>query len=128
VTFTIRGSPLPKAISAFLLQNVQCLRRLLRDGGIEVPSDEEDMILEQEGFDPGCDSIQKPTTDPHQFWTALQNVCREVGGEWKDITDHVMSFGPRMAGGCVLIDNRKGDATLNSCVIVSHLKETNHIE
>jgi hypothetical protein len=39
-----------------------------------------------------------------------------------------MSFGPHMAGGCVLIDNRKGDATFNSCVIDSHLKHTNHIE
>ena len=113
VTFTIRASPLPKDISAFLLQNMYSLKRLLREGGIEV-SREEVTVLDREGFDPGCDIIHKPTTDLHHFWTALQDICKEVGGEWKDITDRIVSFGPHMAGGCVLIDNRKDVAIANS--------------
>ncbi|KAF7768579.1 hypothetical protein Agabi119p4_7822 [Agaricus bisporus var. burnettii] len=51
--------------------------------------------------------MRNPSVKPEQFWDALQDKCKEVGGEWEGITDKVWAFGPQRAGGCLLIDARK---------------------
>jgi len=42
------------------------------------------------------------------FWEGLKEVCQEVGGEWKELEETIWAFGPQGAGGCVLVDARKG--------------------
>jgi ribosome assembly protein 1 len=129
VRFTIRANPLPKAFSTFVLDNLQSLKKLQRESEAGLGSSElgEDIgaVPDPEEFDLHGDIIRKPAVAPNQFWTALQNVCTEIGGEWSGVTDNIMSFGPYKAGGCVLIDARKTTCSHSyvlPCLILSYIR------
>jgi ribosome assembly protein 1 len=115
VKFTIRASPLPQVILGFLLENLGTLKSLQqeyksRDAGIihdTVDPEDEDTNI-------SGDIARKPLVTPAQFWAALQEKCKEVGGEWQNITDRIWAFGPSRAGGCVLVDSRKSSTPHSS--------------
>ncbi|KAG7088583.1 hypothetical protein E1B28_012560 [Marasmius oreades] len=107
INFTIRASPLPEPIRDFLLQNLATLKKVQHqldhkaDGQIGQLRAEE-FVNENRG-----DITRDSEVRPDQFWTSLQHVCREVGGEWDNIVDRIWGFGPQRAGSCLLIDSRK---------------------
>ncbi|KAF9267559.1 P-loop containing nucleoside triphosphate hydrolase protein [Marasmius fiardii PR-910] len=107
INFTIRASPLPKPIRDFVLQNLVTLKNLhqqerkISDGEIEQVQ-AEDLVNENRG-----DILRDAEVRPDQFWTSLQRVCREVGGDWDKVVDRIWAFGPQQAGGCLLIDSRR---------------------
>ena len=69
----------------------------------------------ERSYDGSGETFRKPTVRPEQFWTALEEVCKKAGGDWdKGIVDRIWAFGPRKAGGCLLVDARKNVKTLNS--------------
>ncbi|KAI6005368.1 P-loop containing nucleoside triphosphate hydrolase protein [Pisolithus marmoratus] len=109
VSFTIRAAPLPDIIHQFILQNLAVLRTLLQerraaDGDTPVGTvnpGEEELTGVQD------DILHSPSVRPEQFWDALDDRCKEAGGEWSGIADRIWAFGPHGAGGCILIDARK---------------------
>jgi len=85
----------------FLLDNARTLNKFLhdrQDGKADGDVDKYDDIL------------RKPTAKPEQFWDALRDKCKEVGGEWVGNDNRIWAFGPQGAGGCLLIDARKPKA------------------
>lgn len=117
VTFSIRSAPVPDVILQFLLHNITTLRALQQDGQIngDAPSSSMDIVSESELVGVQGDVLYTPSVRADQFWDALEDKCNEAGGEWVNVIDRIWSFGPRHAGGCVLIDCRK-DTTPLSCV------------
>lgn len=110
VTFTIRASPLPRPILDFILENLETLKKLQHDKKWgETTEDQEDLAT----VDIYGDVIRKPNVRPENFWVALQERSKEVGGEWEGLADKIWAFGPQKAGGCLLIDARK-PASINS--------------
>jgi ribosome assembly protein 1 len=60
------------------------------------------------GEDVQADVVRVPTVKPETFWAGLEEKCLAAGGEWANVADKVWAFGPQGAGGCLLIDARKG--------------------
>ncbi|KAI9058442.1 translation elongation factor 2 [Trametes sanguinea] len=112
VKFTIRAVPLPAVIYEFLVDNLAILRRMQQERkageeagkGGDTGADGED----DENYDVQGDFIKKPTIKAEQFWHALEEKCREAGGEWADVADKIWAFGPQRMGTCLLIDTRPG--------------------
>jgi len=123
VTFSIRSVPIPDIILQFLLHNLTTLKTLQQDrqtdrvSGIDIVSESE---LAAEG-----NVLHTPSVRADHFWDALEEKCKEAGGEWKDICNRIWSFGPRHAGGCVLVDCRKDTTPLSCVVLPCHLSVVN---
>lgn len=117
VTFSIRSVPVPDVILQFLLHNLTTLRALQQDGQTDrdIPGSSIDIVSEGELVGVQGDVLHTPSVRADQFWDALEDKCNEAGGEWVNVSDRIWSFGPRHAGGCVLIDYRKDTIPL-SCV------------
>ncbi|KAG2145893.1 P-loop containing nucleoside triphosphate hydrolase protein [Suillus clintonianus] len=115
VTFSIRSAPVPDVILQFLLHNLTTLRELQQDGQTdrETSGGSIDIVSENELVGVQGDVLHTPSVRADQFWNALEERCNEAGGEWAKICDRIWSFGPRYAGGCVLIDNRKDTTPLS---------------
>jgi len=122
VKFSIRAVPLPKALLEFILDNITILKMLQRErrnaleGSAEDDDqDKDDHADHERSYDDSGERFRKPTVRPDQFWTTLEEVCRKAGGDWdKGVVDRIWAFGPRKAGGCLLIDARKNAKTPNS--------------
>lgn len=115
VTFSIRSAPVPDVILQFLLHNLTTLRALQQDGQIngDASGSSMDIVSESELVGVQGDVLYTPSVRADQFWNALEDKCNEAGGEWVNIIDRIWSFGPRHAGGCVLIDYRKDTTPLS---------------
>jgi ribosome assembly protein 1 len=111
VQFTIRASPLPRPILDYILQNLAVLKKLQTERKAkdtqETPDkgEEDQVTLDVQG-----EIFRTPNVLPEKFWSTLEEICREQGGEWADITDRIWAFGPQAAGGCLLVDARKATA------------------
>ncbi|KAF8630859.1 hypothetical protein AX17_005218 [Amanita inopinata Kibby_2008] len=118
VNFSIRATPLPRVILDFILDSISVLKSLQRERRVKelkIQSDDQDQEeteqeeeFNQESFDIQGDFHRKPTVKPEQFWDTLRQKCKEVGTEWEEIIDRIWAFGPHRAGGCILVDARKG--------------------
>lgn len=126
VKFSIRAIPLPKSLLEFILDNISILKRLQRErrnalGGSAEDQDqdkEDDYADHERSYEDSGEMFRNPTVRPEQFWTALEGVCKKVGGDWdKDVVDRIWAFGPLKAGGCLLIDARKNIKTPSSYVL-----------
>ncbi|KAH9942913.1 P-loop containing nucleoside triphosphate hydrolase protein [Amylocystis lapponica] len=105
--FTVRASPLPTELSEFLQDNMAILKWIgLKQNARRDTSEIESDVEGVEGVDLQGEIIKKPTIQPGDFWKILQETCKKAGGEWADIADHIWTFGPQRAGGCILIDIR----------------------
>ncbi|KAG1749306.1 P-loop containing nucleoside triphosphate hydrolase protein [Suillus lakei] len=115
VTFSIRSAPVPDVILQFLLHNLATLRTLQQDSQIDrdTSGSSIDIISENELVGVQGDVLHTPNVRADQFWNALEGKCNEAGGEWVNICNRIWSFGPRHAGGCVLIDYRKDTTPLS---------------
>lgn len=112
VRFTVRASPLPGPILAFVLENIAILKRLQNDRKArDSQTSGKDIIEEAINVEVHGDIVRKPTVSPEQFWDALQKICDDVGGEWRGIVERIWALGPQRAGGCLLIDARKSTTT-----------------
>ena len=105
VKFTIRASPLPPAISEFVLQNLAILKKLQNDRKFK---DTQETVTEDPHFagEMQGDMARIPGVTPENFWTTLDKICQQEGGEWADIAEGTWAFGPQKVGGCLLIDAR----------------------
>lgn len=105
VTFTVRAAPLPTDVREFLLDNLAILRKLERDQKTSVEDDDLDgeTAIEMDG-----EIARQPTVAVDKFWPALEDVLHKAGGEWAGISEQIWGFGPHRAGGCMLVDARKG--------------------
>lgn len=63
---------------------------------------------DEEGVNVHGDVLRKATVKPDEFWSALGEICAQAGGDWGDLVDKMWAFGPQSAGGCLLVDGRKG--------------------
>jgi ribosome assembly protein 1 len=123
VKFSIRAAPLPKPLLEFILDNSSILKKLQRERR-NAPGDSADGHdqdgggddADQEGsYDDSGETFRTPTVRPDRFWTALEEICKRVGGDWdKGVVDRIWAFGPHKAGGCLLIDARKKNKIPNS--------------
>jgi ribosome assembly protein 1 len=113
VHFRVRASPLPSPVLGFVLDNITVLKKLQNDRKAKDSqlSQNKAIVGETMNDDVHGDIMRKPTVTPEQFWSALQKVCDEVGGEWEGIVERIWAFGPQGAGGCLLIDGRKSAPT-----------------
>ena len=126
VKFSIRSVPLPNPLLEFVLDNIPILKRLQRErknaleGSTEAENhdnEDDDNDDRERSYDGSRETFRKPTVRPDQFWTALEEVCKKVGGDWdKGVVDRIWAFGPLKAGGCLLIDARKNAETPKSYV------------
>jgi ribosome assembly protein 1 len=124
VTFSIRSAPVPDVILQFLLHNLTTLRALQQDGQTDRDKSGSsiDIVSESELVGVQGDVLYTPGVRADQFWNALEDKCNEAGGEWVNVSDRIWSFGPRHAGGCVLIDYRKDTTPLS----LRHRLSRNH--
>ncbi|KAG1776182.1 P-loop containing nucleoside triphosphate hydrolase protein [Suillus placidus] len=115
VTFSIRSAPVPDVILQFLLHNLTSLRALQQDGQTDrdISGSSIDIVSESELVGVQGDVLHTSSVRADQFWNALEEKCNEAGGEWVNISDRIWSFGPRRAGSCVLIDDRKDTTPLS---------------
>lgn len=110
IKFTIRAAPLPQDILQFILDNVITLKRMQHEqrmGDMTLTDEEAREIEDEEAANIHGDAVRRTNLRPDQFWDALDKVCTDIGGDWADISRRIWSFGPRRAGGCILIDARK---------------------
>ncbi|KAJ2934588.1 hypothetical protein H1R20_g2507, partial [Candolleomyces eurysporus] len=109
VQFTIRAAPLPSVILNYILENVSILKRLQHEYKAKQTGQQTEEVeaQEEESVDTYSDVVRKPTVTVDQFWTVLEEKCKEAGGEWEGIVDNIWAFGPNKAGGCLLVDARK---------------------
>ena len=110
LVFTLRATPLPSPILEFILENLATLRQLHLNQTSE--RDNEQFAGdndELDGVDLHGDIVRKHNINRDQFWDALHNICKEVGGEWEGVVDKIWAFGPQKAGGCLLIDDRSSN-------------------
>lgn len=130
VKFSIRAAPLPKSLLEFVLDNVSVLKRFQRERRNTVggSAGDRDQVEDDEGaehdrsYDDSGETFRTPSVRPDQFWTRLEEVCKQAGGDWdKSIIDRIWAFGPHNAGGCLLIDARKNVKTPNSYALPSFL-------
>ncbi len=64
---------------------------------------------ESEQFRAQDDVERRPTVEsPDMFWSRLREICQEVGGEWDGVDEKIWAFGSQSAGGCMMVDARKG--------------------
>jgi ribosome assembly protein 1 len=124
VTFSIRSAPVPDVILQFLLHNLTTLRTLQQDRQTDRDSSI-DIAPESELAGAEGNVLYTPSVRADQFWNALEEKCKEAGGEWVDICDRIWSFGPRHAGGCVLVDCRKDTTPLSCVTLRCHLGVVN---
>ena len=117
VKFTIRASPLPKAILNFVLQNVSIIKKLRHERRTQDSAEAQNKEEEQESDNYG-EVARKPSVGLESFWEALQKVCEETGGEWADIIEQIWAFGPQKAGGCLLVDKRKSGIPFSSVLLL----------
>ncbi|THH15351.1 hypothetical protein EW146_g5098 [Bondarzewia mesenterica] len=113
INFTIRAVPLPSSIATFIRDNLSVLKHLqseraAAEGSAGLLDGDEEGQAAMSG-----DIVHKATVRSDEFWEALRQRCKEVGGEWTDIVDNIWAFGPHGAGECLLIDARK-DGVPNS--------------
>ncbi|KZT11987.1 translation elongation factor 2 [Laetiporus sulphureus 93-53] len=116
VKFTIRAAPLPKKLTEFLLDNLATLKLMDYEQGTERVQ----LAQENEEYDVQGEIMRKPSIKPEEFWRALVDVCKEVGGEWADVVDRVWAFGPQRVGSCMLVESRPG---VTSTSIMGSLKK-----
>lgn len=114
VSLTIRAVPLPDIILQFILQNLTTLRTLLQNrNSTSLDTSDSGNIPAMGHSGMQGDVLHTPSVKPEQFWSALTEKCNEAGGEWSGIVDRIWAFGPGGAGGCVLIDARKEEASMS---------------
>jgi len=116
VSFTLRAAPIPAPILQYILENLSILKKLQQEKKAEETGMEaEEVEAEEEEREGGHgDVVRKPTVTKGEFWQGLKAVCKEVGGEWEGIVEKIWAFGPQKAGGCLLVDNRKGSGSKSS--------------
>ena len=95
------------------MENLSALKTLQSDlnrraedsshGDADDQGEDPDLEVDLQG-----DIVRRPSVRPEEFWTELAKKCQEVGGEWVDVVDRIWAFGPQGAGGCFLVDSRKG--------------------
>lgn len=98
VTFTVRATPLPETITAFLLANASTLKKLQRDRRLGKQYLEDDEEIRTEGIDTSLE------VSVEEFWTKLEEICKAAGKEWMNVADQVWAFGPKRVGANLLID------------------------
>lgn len=105
VKFTIRAAPVPSEIFQFLQDNLAVLRQMERERN----SNMKDQVAEddvEEEVDLQGELIKRPTVKLDAFWGALTKACETAGGEWANIQDRLIAFGPQRAGTCLLLESR----------------------
>ena len=117
--FTIRASPLPKSIWEFLETNHTVIRQLHRESRSKKDPSQREVTFEedQDDMDLQGEVYRQPTVDGAQFWPALEEVCKKCGGEWVDVVNKIVAFGPKKVGTCLLLDARKDSQQQNSYVL-----------
>lgn len=117
IRFTIRAVPLPSPLLRFIQSNMSLLRRLGRDRGRSHSSNDTTLDADDgdkegnliEGAVLYGDVISKPTVRLEEFWSKLDEVCETLDAEWRGLSERLWAFGPRSAGGCILIDSRNSE-------------------
>jgi len=97
VSLRIRTRPLPKSVTEFLLKHAESMKSFV-DRKIRV---EEELTLERI-------TLEKLLTF-QEFQTQLNRVLSSEGGEWREIIDRIVTFGPKRIGPNILIDSTDHD-------------------
>lgn len=109
INFTIRATPLPKPIFEFLRDNLVLLRRMQQENSRE--ETEHDESEDTDEVDLQGEVLKRPTVKAEEFWSTLEEKCKDAGPEWADVPERVWAFGPQKAGSCLLVDSRSGSPT-----------------
>lgn len=118
INFSIRAAPLPRTIFDFLRDNLVLLRRMQREKSHEeAPNSaapgqsnevEYDETEDADEVDFQGEILKRPTVKAEEFWSVLEEKCKDAGTEWADVTGRIWAFGPQKAGTCLLVDSRSG--------------------
>ncbi len=100
VNFTIRAIPLPPPIIDFLLSHTASIANMLSQRGSR--ADEDEASEARDAVEGTQDHGRTLTSE--QFWTDLERLLRETGGEWAGAADRVWGFGPKAIGANLLLD------------------------
>ncbi|EIN12824.1 P-loop containing nucleoside triphosphate hydrolase protein [Punctularia strigosozonata HHB-11173 SS5] len=134
VTFTVRAVPLAQPIIEFLLDNSTVLKAIQEgrtDQGRQFEQAETDNTLEAEGgLQAHTDASRSATVRAENFWTAFEEKCKEVGGEWAEVASRVWAFGPQRTGSCLLVDSTSSTVSTSLMRRLAKLRSTGneHIE
>lgn len=109
VVFTIRAAPLPQTITDFLLSNMSILRRFHTEGHSQARKTS--VNTEEAGEEFADEIARQATVKPEEFWSTLEKLCKEAGGEWADVADRIWAFGPHRVGPNILVDRMGGIST-----------------
>ncbi|KAK4684958.1 ribosome assembly protein 1, partial [Tremellales sp. Uapishka_1] len=100
VTFSLRATPIPPTIIAFLLDNTSSIASMSVQKRTSSTDEEED----QEERDAGEGQDQGRKLNSTQFWDQLEKLCDQAGGEWVGAADRIWTFGPKKMGANILLD------------------------
>ena len=101
VNFTVRATPLPPPIIAYLLGHTSTIASMLSQHGREA-EDDDDSAEEREAAEGTHE--QGRTINSVQFWNELEQLFHKAGGEWAGAADRVWAFGPKRMGANLLLD------------------------
>jgi ribosome assembly protein 1 len=97
VSVTIRAALLPPKVVAFLHAHASTIADLM----VEREAREEETRIE--GV-PNASEGNVHVVGPKEFWTKLDALLKQSGGEWQDVADSIWAFGPKRVGPNLLID------------------------
>lgn len=97
VSVTIRAALLPPKVVAFLQAHASTIADLM----VEREAREEETRIE--GV-PNASEGNVHVVGPKEFWTKLDALLKQSGGEWQDVADSIWAFGPKRVGPNLLID------------------------
>ncbi|KAG8698380.1 Cytoplasmic GTPase/eEF2-like protein (ribosomal biogenesis) [Ceratobasidium sp. 395] len=108
VTFTIRATPLPEAITDFLQANISIMRKWLREGHVQNTQDsaegEATASEDEAAVEADSDASQVPTVKYADFWPTFAKICEEAGTQWANLPSQIVATGPHHAGPNVLVN------------------------
>lgn len=100
VTFTLRATPLPPTVIDFLLTHTSSIARMVAQRQDETTEEEE----AREEREAGENQQETRAMNVEQFWSALEKLFSEAGGEWVGAAERIWCFGPKRIGANMLLD------------------------
>ncbi|KDN46624.1 putative translation elongation factor 2-putative [Tilletiaria anomala UBC 951] len=98
VSYRIRAVPMPLELTSFIGSNATSIRRLQHERRADADEESAKAAQSLDGQEGG------KVLAPQQFWSTLEEKVANCGSDWKDVVEHVWSFGPRRVGPNLLLD------------------------
>lgn len=102
IDVTIRSHPLPQDVVEFLQRQSASIQALASETAISAEQDAATGESTQDRAISADGALR--VLSPPEFWSKLEGLLRQAGGEWRDVADDIWAFGGRRVGPNLLIN------------------------